>query len=129
MEEKYVELNKEVYDNRKARFDNRINSMIEYVSSDQQCRSKMLLSYFGQKNAGNCGHCDVCLAKGYKKALSDESLLEQIRELVSNQNLTIEALLTKMPLENERAPELIKWAIDNDKIIVEDDDKLSWGAE
>lgn len=126
LEEKYVELNKEVYDERKERFESRINAMVEYVTTDQQCRSKLLLSYFGQKNAGNCGQCDVCLNKEYKKELSDESLLQQIRQLVSDQNLMLEELLIHLPIEGERAEQLVRWAIDNEKLTVNEHGFLKW---
>ena len=115
-EEKHVELNKVVYDDRKARFESRINGMVEYVTSEQKCRSKMLLSYFGQKGAGNCGQCDVCISKHYTREYSDESMLELIESYISDQKLTLDELLAKLPLENQRGQAIVNWAIDNGKI-------------
>lgn len=54
---------REVYDERKAMFGERLNAMIHYVTNDGLCRSASLLSYFGEKRADACGRCDVCLSK------------------------------------------------------------------
>lgn len=54
---------KSVYEERRKRFEKRINSMIDYVEKEKVCRSKMLLYYFDEKDADNCGMCDVCLQK------------------------------------------------------------------
>ena len=56
-------INQDVYEDRKKSFVERINAMIEYASADENCRSRMLLRYFGEKNEHNCGQCDVCLQK------------------------------------------------------------------
>ena len=59
-----------VYEDRKADFQQRIDQMSEYVTSTDQCRSRMLLNYFGEADSHDCGQCDVCLA--HKKSASDE---------------------------------------------------------
>lgn len=65
-----IVLNKEVYEDRKRSYEKRIQAMLEYAESNDQCRSRMLLHYFGENNEHNCGQCDVCLEKhtsGLKK--------------------------------------------------------------
>ena len=52
-----------VYDDRKSDMEKRIKKMIEYATDDSTCRSKMLLSYFGENRSDNCGQCDVCIAR------------------------------------------------------------------
>ena len=49
------------YDERKGLFQKRIESIIAYVKETNECRSKMLIDYFGQETEGECGICDVCL--------------------------------------------------------------------
>ena len=124
LDEKYIELTKEVYDKRKETFENRINSMIEYVTSDQKCRSKMLLAYFGQKDVGNCGSCDVCISNGYQREQTDEQILSQIRSFVTEQKLTTEELLKLLPLEGAKATEMVRWALDNGVLSLDDDENL-----
>jgi ATP-dependent DNA helicase RecQ len=55
-----VDLQKEKYafllGNARARSD----AMVEYASQGTRCRSRWLLSYFGQEESDDCGTCDVC---------------------------------------------------------------------
>lgn len=52
----------EVYDIRKKLFAEKIEEMIHYANADE-CRSRMLLAYFGETESADCGQCDVCLEK------------------------------------------------------------------
>ena len=49
------------YDERKGMFQKRIESIISYVKETDECRSRMLIDYFGQPAENDCGICDVCL--------------------------------------------------------------------
>lgn len=63
VDKKYLSIPKTVYEERKQRFDKRIKAMTYYAEQKTICRSRLLLDYFGDKHAKDCGHCDVCLAK------------------------------------------------------------------
>ncbi|MBQ5664065.1 MAG: RecQ family ATP-dependent DNA helicase [Bacteroidaceae bacterium] len=54
---------KEVYDDRRESFENRIASVVNYAQSSERCRSAILLSYFGEKEPPECGTCDICTQK------------------------------------------------------------------
>ena len=60
-----------VYADRKADFQQRIDQIAHYVTSRDQCRSRMLLEYFGEHNDHDCGQCDVCL--DHKKNSADST--------------------------------------------------------
>ncbi|MDE7089100.1 MAG: RecQ family zinc-binding domain-containing protein, partial [Prevotella sp.] len=49
------------YENLKERFARRIQKMVEYTTENHECRSRVLLRYFGETDAKDCGQCDVCL--------------------------------------------------------------------
>ena len=53
-EKERIILSREVYEDRKESYVTRIKAMIEYASSEENCRSRMLLRYFGEKNEHNC---------------------------------------------------------------------------
>ena len=72
-----VVLSKEVYENRKEEFIKRINSVINYAQNERVCRSRLLLSYFGENKSTDCGQCDVCLSHTKE---DDTNEKEQIRK-------------------------------------------------
>jgi len=55
-------ITREVYEDRKDSYVERINSMAGYATNDSVCRSRQLLRYFGETRSTDCGQCDVCLA-------------------------------------------------------------------
>ena len=61
VEMRHLQIPPTVYEERKERYEKRISAMLDYVSSDTVCRSRMLLHYFGEKNEHNCGQCDTCI--------------------------------------------------------------------
>ena len=52
-----------VYEDRREDFQQRIDQIAHYVTSTDTCRSRMLLSYFGEHADHDCGQGDVCLAR------------------------------------------------------------------
>ena len=73
-----------VYADRKEDYKNRIEQMLHYASSSDKCRSRMLLEYFGEKDAQDCGYCDVCINEksGKMKSGIHASIYDQIRNLL-----------------------------------------------
>ena len=89
---------KEVYEDRKESFIRRIEAMTEYAETEDKCRSRMLLLYFGEKNEHNCGQCDVCLSShssGIKQGVFDE-ISKAIEETLKEKDMTTSALMEKL---------------------------------
>ena len=86
---------KEVYEDRKESFIHRIEAMTEYAETDDKCRSRMLLLYFGEKNEHNCGQCDVCLSShssGIRQGMFDE-ISRAIEEALKDKEMTTSELM------------------------------------
>lgn len=49
-----------IYEERKKEAMERAEAMINYFNNKEKCRSQLLLSYFGETDAKNCGCCDTC---------------------------------------------------------------------
>ena len=89
---------KEVYEDRKKSFIRRIEAMTEYAETEDKCRSRMLLLYFGEKNEHNCGQCDVCLSShssGIKQGVFDE-ISRAIEKSLKEKDMTTSALMEKL---------------------------------
>lgn len=115
-------LRKEIYEDRKASYEHRINAMLEYADAEDKCRSRMLLRYFGEKNEHNCNMCDVCLHKhdsGIRKG-DFESICEQVYEQL-NQRPTSFVDLTQLPISNqEKIEKVLSYLLAEEQIILKD---------
>jgi len=82
----YIQIPPVVYEERKEQFRQRIHAMIEYATTDNICRSRMLLRYFGETESHDCRQCDVCLSENHdstnETTLSSEA--HAILELLSD---------------------------------------------
>lgn len=63
VEGKQIFIPANVYEDRYARFKKRTDCVIEYITDDSQCRTAMLLDYFGEKFKERCNNCDNCEAR------------------------------------------------------------------
>ena len=112
-----------VYEERKARYEARIKAMEEYVTTENVCRSRMLLRYFGEKNEHNCGQCDVCLSKRATDNLSEESYEEvkrQILDLLSHSPLTPAETADQIKAEKEDIGQVIRYLLDEGELKMQD---------
>ena len=82
----YIRIPPVVYEERKEQFRQRIHAMIEYATTDNICRSRQLLRYFGETDSHDCHQCDVCLSDSHD-SVKDASLTAEahaILELLSD---------------------------------------------
>ena len=112
-EKNRLHFSKEVYEDRKESYAKRIESMIEYASAEENCRSRMLLRYFGEKNEHNCGQCDVCLQKRRKEISKEErlELQKEILDILKKGQLTTATLIHAIQGDKEIAHEVISFLL------------------
>jgi ATP-dependent DNA helicase RecQ len=119
---KYLEIPSPVYEERKERRQKRVEEVIHYGSSDIECRSRMLLRYFGEKDAQACGHCDVCLAK--KQADAGNSMMKliigEIQRLTEEDEVALDKMVHSLPYPKVRVIEAIRFLCDNKQLILTD---------
>ena len=123
IEAQLIHISPEIYEERKARYETRINAMLEYVTNDTLCRSRMLLDYFGENNEHNCGQCDTCIGLRKQTATCQpdrEELYEKIHKILSGAPQTPAGLLEQLPIEKELLTEALHRLLDEGKIIVVD---------
>lgn len=60
LENEEIRISHYIYEDRKARQEQRINAMINYIDNDEECRMVQLLKYFGEDIDHTCQKCDVC---------------------------------------------------------------------
>ncbi len=65
-----------VYEERLKQMEEHISAIISYLNNSQECRSRQLLKYFGEKQQSGCGRCDVCSANN--KEATNENMQKAI---------------------------------------------------
>ena len=117
-----VHLSREVYEDRKESYVNRIKAMIEYATAEEKCRSRMLLYYFGEKNEHNCGQCDVCLQKKATKHTPTDSthLRESILQLLAESPCLAATIADKLPSDKEEVSKMVSFLLSEEIIHLKD---------
>jgi ATP-dependent DNA helicase RecQ len=116
---RYLNISPEHLHDRRKRFEERARAMIHYSESENRCRSKMLLEYLGEENAGECGTCDVCIRKK-KSGLSEEqfsAVSNSVQSILLDHPQPLSKLLGTIPnIKDEQAMQVVQWMLDNEKI-------------
>ena len=55
-----VQLSPQRYKMLRSTYRERVQTMVDYVEEEDECRSQFLLRYFGQEDSKPCGKCDLC---------------------------------------------------------------------
>ncbi len=123
VELRHLQISKTVYEERKERYESRIKAMLEYVTSETACRSRMLLHYFGEKNEHNCEQCDTCINRKKNNGVTDSSynvLRRQILEMLSVQQRTPADIARLIETDKEEIAAVIRFLLDKGEIQMED---------
>ena len=115
-----------IYDDLLQRFSQRIESMISYATTDNVCRSRMLLEYFGEQGVGDCGHCDICIDRKSKRTNHHDlkEARQQLCQLLNDKKPHLIDELHSLPLPYETIEAALGELV-AEEIIIDDDGKLS----
>ena len=112
----------DVYDSLRQRYADRIQAMLAYVQTNDQCRSRQLLRYFGEENGHDCGQCDVCLS--YKKTLTTGQKVadarQQILTLLADRQRHHVTQLRQIPLPYEQIEAALEDLLMEEQVYLED---------
>lgn len=131
LDDKTLYISKENYDFRKNRYIERINAMIHYASSNNKCRSQLLLAYFGDKNPDRCGQCDVCTRRNELDLSKYEFdlILDEIKAKLEYNLISLDDVVDISGINKEKTLKVVQWLLDNNKIIKDKQDLLTWNLE
>lgn len=127
---KYLRLPHEFYKDQKEVVERNANAMIRYAFDENTCRSRMLLAYFGEKNAENCGVCDYCLTikHDFRINSSDNQVVsDQVKEILINlEEISLEKLIKFGETEESKTAIkfAVQWMMDNGIVLVDEKQNL-----
>lgn len=126
-----LRISPEHYFERRAEAAQRLESVINYATSTEICRSQMLIAYFGQDDIQRCGICDVCVERN-KANLSElefNNIIEVIKPLLKVAGCNISQLVEACArISEDKVINAVNWLVDNDKIEISDDGLFRWIA-
>ena len=119
----HLHISPAVYEERKERYEARIRAMVDYVTSETACRSRMLLRYFGEKNENNCGQCDVCLSGHAAHELPTdtfEKLKKELLTILQEQVLTPAEVAENTEADRDLLSHSIQYLLEEGEIKIKD---------
>lgn len=115
-EQRYLSIPRKAYEERKERLNKRIDKVLEYISEKHICRSRILLSYFGEKGTKDCGTCDICRSKKDSKLTDDDisDIRNRLIELLTETPLKIDQIIPQIPYPEEKTIAALRFLADSD---------------
>lgn len=114
---------------RKKMVAERLEAMLHYVQSDDACRSRQLLAYFGQTDNGHglplpdCGMCDVCVA--HKEARNPKEayfrIANTIKDLLRSGPMPLNRIGSSLTEDPETSLAVLRSLVDNGEVSLVDD--------
>ena len=116
-EQRYLQIPRSAYEERKARNEARINKVLEYIHAEHTCRTRILLNYFGEKTDKDCGTCDICVAKHESGIHNAEykAIRKAIEELVKDKAMPVIQLSESLPFPQDKVLTVIRFLADHDE--------------
>jgi ATP-dependent DNA helicase RecQ len=88
----------------------RMDTMVHYVSSDDRCRSQILLMYFGEKDPFRCGQCDVCMESSDRppNRYDHDVINLRIRDILRDTPVTLQQLTSRVAEDPEKISRVLE---------------------
>ena len=123
LESKNLYISHENYSSRKQVALEKLDSTIHYAETTNRCRSQLLLQYFGQLTAPECGQCDYCM-KNRKLTISTKQIRNEILFLLKQKPMLPGEFINHMHGQTELFSPVIREMLDNKEILRNENGQL-----
>lgn len=101
-----------------------LKSVLHYISEQKVCKSKLILSYFGEKTDTDCGICSYCITKKKKKTDSS-SLSNEIITLLNIADLNSREIENKTNKKSDDIIFALRQLLENERILIKSNNKYT----
>ena len=115
------------YAMRKSCYEKRVQAISQYIGQSAMCRSRMIATYFNDKQVKACGICDNCINQTdlvISKA-EFEQITQEIMGQIASQSLSYQQLIKGLPgIKKEKCWKVIDYLQAENKIQVNREGKI-----
>ena len=117
---KYLNISEEKLEKRRDSELKRMNYILNYCNQKTNCRTKILLSYFGEEQKYRCGKCDICRERN-KLEISDlkfEKIRTEILISLENEDKKLSLICQNLKdFREEKIINVLSYLLENNTII------------
>lgn len=110
-----IRISPENYELLQQMYSEKIESVIDYVTDNQTCRSVKILKYFDETAPQDCKKCDVCIQKE-KIEQQEKEIRYKILKTLEHGNFSIKELALKLNYNTDEIEKVVKKLIDENKV-------------
>ena len=109
----------------------KVEAVVHYITHPHQCRTQLLLKYFGEDFQEECGVCDHCLqrhrsaSKGALSGQKYEVVNKAVVEFLANNPVTIDALVQSVGVDEKELLQALKIMLDSNVVYYDQQGRLS----
>jgi ATP-dependent DNA helicase RecQ len=101
-----------------------LRSVLHYINEKKVCKSKLILSYFGENTNVNCGICSYCITKKKKKT-DMSSLVQEIISLLQTEDLSSIDIQNKTKNSPDDVIFVLQHLLENNTVLVKPNNKYT----
>jgi ATP-dependent DNA helicase RecQ len=101
-----------------------LQSVLQYISEQKVCKSKLILNYFGEKTNDDCGICSYCITKKNRK-IDSSSLSKEIIALLSIADLNSREIENKLNKKSDAIIFVLQQLLENEDILIKSNNKYT----
>lgn len=99
-------------------------AVLHYIKTDNICKSKLILGYFGEKKDSNCGVCSFCITQKAKKE-SKVSIAKKILYLLKTADFNSREIQIELNNSSDDVIFALQELLENEYILIKPNNKYS----
>ncbi|MEN9876375.1 MAG: hypothetical protein RLZZ529_1372 [Bacteroidota bacterium] len=101
-----------------------LESVIHYVNEKQICKNRLILDYFGEKTATDCGICSYCIGKK-KKVKNTSSIVATILSVLQTEELNSREIQERIQTDTETVIAILQQLLEQEQIVIKANNKYT----